>query len=397
MASRRFNLLGLALVVVALLLAIAPSGTLSLDHLAGREQELRTAVERHPVGTFAAAWTIYVGVTGLSIPGATALTLVYAWLFGFWPALLLVSLASTTGATLAFVAARYLLRDLARRSLEKLPLAMRRALEEDSSYYLFSLRLVPLVPFFAINLLMGLTPISVARFWWVSQLGMAPGTAAYVYAGSSVPALGVLANPARLQPRDISEPRAFAIRLVEHGPQPGTSSEHLLWRQLARAKQEQLSRAVGASSAVDDHSLASLLVEALNENLTARAFLVHARDTGAAHDAPAPHGDRDATHTDSANPHIDQASPPADINPQDARQTQAANRQWLAASFPTHVAPQQPLVPRRLLAALCVVGLFPLAIKRLLAAINSHRQRATREQSSAETAHSPRVAPTGRG
>lgn len=167
---------------------------LDLDFLATKEAALRQYQAAHPWLVFGAAFIIYVVVTGLSIPGATVLTLVYSWYFGFWPAFLLVSFASTSGATVAFLTSRFLVRDSIQAKFGDRLESFNRHLEQDGAFYLFTLRLIPLVPFFVINLVMGLTPLRTRTYWWVSQLGMAPGTAVYVYAGSSVPKLTTLAE-----------------------------------------------------------------------------------------------------------------------------------------------------------------------------------------------------------
>lgn len=167
---------------------------LSLDYLASREGQLREYRVDHPVFVYAAALLIYVVVTGFSMPGASVLTLAYAWYFGFLRGLILVSFASTGGATMAFLLSRYFLRDsIQSRFGEKLA-TFNKALEREGAFYLFTLRLIPAVPFFVINVVMGLTPLRTFTFWWVSQLGMVPGTAVYVYAGSQFPDLETLAD-----------------------------------------------------------------------------------------------------------------------------------------------------------------------------------------------------------
>ncbi len=183
----------------ALVLAIATvtwlwGDRLELSELAEREAQWRVYGADHPLLVAGLAILLYVAVTSLMLPGATALTLAYAWYFGFWRALLLVSFASTAGATVAFLLSRYLLRDaVAARFGDRLR-SFNQALEKEGAYYLLTLRLIPLVPFFVINTVMGLTPMRTRTFWWVSQLGMLPGTAVYVYAGASVPSLQVFAE-----------------------------------------------------------------------------------------------------------------------------------------------------------------------------------------------------------
>lgn len=188
------------LAVLALIVATIVGGylqfgdALSLEGIAAQESSLRGYQTAHPILVFGLAFAIYVAVTGLSLPGAAVLTLVFGWYFGFLPGLLLVSFASTTGASLAFLMSRYILRgSIQSRFGDKLA-TFNDALARDGAFYLFTLRLVPAVPFFVINLVMGLTPVRLGAYWWVSQLGMLPGTAVYVYAGATVPDLQTLSE-----------------------------------------------------------------------------------------------------------------------------------------------------------------------------------------------------------
>lgn len=169
-------------------------GGLALSDLAHRESQLRALQERYPVIVYAIAFLAYVIITGLSIPGATAMTLAYGWYFGFLRGIILVSFSSTTGATLAFLLSRFLFRDLVQRHFGERLHNIQQAVHHDGAYYLLSLRLIPAVPFFIINAVMGLTPIRTRTFWWVSQLGMLPSTVVYVYAGATVPSLQELAD-----------------------------------------------------------------------------------------------------------------------------------------------------------------------------------------------------------
>lgn len=187
----------LVMVLVAFAAAIGYwqlGDSLSLQSLARQESQLREFQQQHPVLVYGAAFLIYVVVTGLSLPGATVLTLTYGWYFGLLRGVFVVSLASTAGATLAFLLSRSLFRDWIQRRFGQRLANFNRALEQEGPFFLFSLRLIPAVPFFVINAVMGLTPIRARTFWWVSQLGMLPGTVVYVYAGSSVPSLQTLAD-----------------------------------------------------------------------------------------------------------------------------------------------------------------------------------------------------------
>ncbi|MCA9132339.1 MAG: TVP38/TMEM64 family protein [Planctomycetales bacterium] len=168
--------------------------SLTLDFLASKESQLRAWQVAYPLLTPTAALAIYVAVAGLSLPGAAALTLVCGWYFGFWKGLLVVSFGSTGGALVAFLLSRYLLQEWIQNKMAERLGRINEAFEREGAFYLFTLRLVPAVPFFVINAVMGLTKIRATTFWWVSQLGMLPGTAAYVYAGSTVPSLKSLAD-----------------------------------------------------------------------------------------------------------------------------------------------------------------------------------------------------------
>jgi uncharacterized membrane protein YdjX (TVP38/TMEM64 family) len=184
----------LLLVGIAVALAITFRDRFSLEALAEQEAELRAQLQADPLLTFFGAFLIYAAVTGLAIPIATPLSLAYAWLFGFWPALVVVSFASTTGASLSFLLSRYFLTGLVRRRFADQLRKFQDALDADGAYFLFSLRLVPYVPFFVVNLVMGLTRMRLRSFWWISQLGMLPGTMTYLFAGSSVGSMRELAR-----------------------------------------------------------------------------------------------------------------------------------------------------------------------------------------------------------
>ena len=167
---------------------------LSLESLAQRESSLRQFQQNHPFLVYGIAFAIYVAVTGMSLPGAAALTLMFGWYFGFLRGLVLVSFASTLGATVAFLFSRYLFREAIMDRFGERLKRFNESLEREGPFYLFTLRLIPAVPFFVVNAVMGLTPLKTKTFWWVSQIGMLAGTAVFVYAGSSVPNLSALAQ-----------------------------------------------------------------------------------------------------------------------------------------------------------------------------------------------------------
>ena len=182
-----------ALVIVFAIVLYLSRSWLSLEVFAQQETKLKSLMQSDPVLVFGGAFLIYFLVAALSIPGAsTVLTLAYAWFFKFWAALVLISFASTAGATAAFLISRYLLRESVQSRFGERLAKFNQSLEHEGALYLFTLRLVPAVPFFATNLMMGLTTMKTTTFWWVSQIGMLAGTAVYVYAGHSLPDLNTL-------------------------------------------------------------------------------------------------------------------------------------------------------------------------------------------------------------
>lgn len=189
------KLVVLLLVIGAIIFVYAQFGeALNLQYLAQQETQLLAFQLEHPVLVYGAAFLIYVVVTGLSLPGAAVLTLVYGWYFGLLRGFILVSFASAAGATLAFLLSRFLFRNTIQNRFGQRLASFNQALEKEGPFFLFTLRLIPAVPFFVINAVMGLTPIRTLTFWWVSQVGMLAGTLVYVYAGSSVPNLQTLAD-----------------------------------------------------------------------------------------------------------------------------------------------------------------------------------------------------------
>jgi uncharacterized membrane protein YdjX (TVP38/TMEM64 family) len=136
----------------------------------------------------------YVLVTALSLPGAVIMTLAAGAFFGLWWGMLLVSFASSIGATLAFLVSRFLLRDWVQQQFGDRLKTINAGIEREGGFYLFTLRLVPIFPFFVINLLMGLTPFKTWTFYWVSQLGMFAGTLVFVNAGTQLAEIDRLAD-----------------------------------------------------------------------------------------------------------------------------------------------------------------------------------------------------------
>jgi uncharacterized membrane protein YdjX (TVP38/TMEM64 family) len=159
---------------------------LSLENFKARQAEIIAAKDANPLLYVAGFFLLYVAVTGLSIPGAAIMSLVAGALFGLVLGTIVVSFASTIGATLAFLSSRYLLRDWVQGKFGERLRAIDDGLAKDGAFYLFTLRLIPVFPFFVINLLMGLTRIKTWTFFWVSQLGMLAATVVFVNAGTQI-------------------------------------------------------------------------------------------------------------------------------------------------------------------------------------------------------------------
>ncbi len=159
---------------------------LSLASIKSRQEWLVDIYTRHTLWTIGAYMLIYIAVTALSLPGAAVMTLAGGALFGLVTGTVVISFASTIGATLAFLVSRFLLRDWVQERFSKKLNVINQGIEKEGAFYLFTLRLVPVFPFFIINLVMGLTPISTRRFYLVSQAGMLPGTLVYVNAGTQL-------------------------------------------------------------------------------------------------------------------------------------------------------------------------------------------------------------------
>ena len=159
---------------------------LSLDYFKSQQAAIETWRAAQPAKAALVFFLAYVAVTGLSLPGATVMTLAGGAIFGLLWGTVLASFASAAGATLAFLASRFLLRDWVQRRFGERLRAINAGIEREGGFYLFTLRLVPVFPFFVINLLLGLTAIRTRTFYWVSQAGMLLGTIVYVNAGTQL-------------------------------------------------------------------------------------------------------------------------------------------------------------------------------------------------------------------
>ncbi len=186
MSRNRFVMLIVLAILIASFFIFDLGQYFSLDYLKSQQAALEGYKADNPVQTAAVLFLIYVVVTALSLPGAAVMTLAIGAIFGLVWGTVLVSFASTLGATLAFMISRFLLRDTVQNKFGDKLKAINDGIERDGAFYLFGLRLVPLFPFFVINLVMGLTTLKTFTYAWVSQVGMLLGTVVYVNAGTQL-------------------------------------------------------------------------------------------------------------------------------------------------------------------------------------------------------------------
>lgn len=179
-------LLALIIVAIAGFFYFDLNSYLTLEGMKGSLDSFQQAIAQNPFLSMGVFFAVYVSVTALSLPGAAILTLAAGALFGLLQGLIIVSFASTIGATLAFLVSRFILRDTVRTQFKDKLNNIDKGVEKQGAFYLFTLRLVPVFPFFLINLLMGLTSLKTWTFYWVSQVGMLAGTAVYVNAGTQL-------------------------------------------------------------------------------------------------------------------------------------------------------------------------------------------------------------------
>lgn len=194
MKRSKLLLTGLIVVAIVAFFASGLQHQFTLANFKAQQAHFSELNHTHPVVTAGVFFILYVLVTALSLPGAAIMTLVGGALFGLLEGFLLVSFASSLGATLAFLASRFLLKDWVQSRFGERLKAFNQGVEKEGGFYLFTLRLVPAFPFFVINLVMGLTPIKPFTFYWVSQLGMLAGTFVYVNAGTQLGEINTLAG-----------------------------------------------------------------------------------------------------------------------------------------------------------------------------------------------------------
>ncbi|MCG3841195.1 FAD-dependent oxidoreductase [Psychrobacter sp. Ps1] len=183
---KRIFLILLILILAASFFYFDINQLLTLDGLKGSMAQFNEYKAQSPLLIIGGFFLLYVVVTALSLPGAAILTLAAGALFGLVQGLLVASFASSIGATIAFLASRYLLRDTIKQRFPERLAAIDAGVEKEGGFYLFTLRLVPIFPFFLINLLMGVTSIKTWTYYWVSQIGMLAGTFVFVNAGTQL-------------------------------------------------------------------------------------------------------------------------------------------------------------------------------------------------------------------
>ncbi|MCY3885830.1 MAG: TVP38/TMEM64 family protein [Gammaproteobacteria bacterium] len=190
----QITLLVALVVAVICFFALGLTEYFSLSYLQEQRMRILDFYRENPVVTILLFILVYVALTGLSIPSATALTLLAGAIFDLVVGVIVVSFASVVGASIAFAFARYLFRDLVRTKFSDQLDTINRGIEKDGAFYLFAIRLVPIIPYFVVNVAMSLTTIRLWTFFWVSCIGMLAGTTVFVNAGSQLGQLDSLSG-----------------------------------------------------------------------------------------------------------------------------------------------------------------------------------------------------------
>lgn len=189
---KKLAIVGGIILLIVLFKILGLEQYLTLSYIKEQQVHFARLYTENKVMVIAVYMLIYILVTALSIPGAAVMTLAGGGLFGLVTGTIVVSFASTIGATCACIVARYLLRDWVQGRFGDKLAKINEGMAKEGGFYLFSLRLVPIFPFFVINLVMGLTPIRIVTYFWVSQLGMLPATIVFVNAGKELAKLDSL-------------------------------------------------------------------------------------------------------------------------------------------------------------------------------------------------------------
>lgn len=182
----KLALLALIAIIVVLFFKYDLGQHLTFESLKANQEQLDALYEKNTLLFMGGFVVIYIIMAALSLPGAAILTLAGGAVFGLGYGTVLVSIGSTVGATCAFLVARFFLQESVQKKFKNKLRTINRGIEKEGAFYLFTLRLIPAFPFFVINLVMGLTPMKTVTFFFVSQLGMLPGTLVYVNAGTQL-------------------------------------------------------------------------------------------------------------------------------------------------------------------------------------------------------------------
>lgn len=197
----KLSLLLLLVLPVVLFFACGLHHYVTLEAIKSQLVTAREYYQQHPLLTILIFGAADMAVAAFSIPIATLMTLSSGALFDFWTALVVVSIASNFGATVPFLIARYVAHDFVEKRFSKKLAVIQRGIEREGAFYLFALRLTPLFPFWLVNLLMGLTPMRTATYFWVTLVGTMPGRILYIFAGqqlSQIESLRDIASPSLL-------------------------------------------------------------------------------------------------------------------------------------------------------------------------------------------------------
>jgi uncharacterized membrane protein YdjX (TVP38/TMEM64 family) len=184
--AKRIVVLAVVVGVIVVFKILGLGQYFTLSYVKASQKKFAALYADHRLMVIAAYMMIYILVTSLSLPGAAVMTLAGGALFGLWTGTLVVSFASTIGATLACLISRFVLRDWVQRKFSEKLKTVNEGVEREGAFYLFTLRLIPVFPFWLINIAMGLTKMPIRTFYWVSQVGMLAGTVVYVNAGKEL-------------------------------------------------------------------------------------------------------------------------------------------------------------------------------------------------------------------
>jgi len=200
-ATMKLGLVLLLLLAAALFIYFDLGRFLTLEYIKESQASFQQLYQQHRFSVIAVYMFVYIVVTALSLPGAAVMTLAGGGFFGLVSGTIIVSISSTIGATCACLASRFILRDWVQSKFGDKLSAINSGIEKEGAFYLFSLRLIPIFPFFVINLLMGLTKMPIVTYFWVSQVGMLPATIVYVNAGkelAKIESIAGIASPTLL-------------------------------------------------------------------------------------------------------------------------------------------------------------------------------------------------------